>query len=110
DRVVYVSSALLKQLKLSGKKRIAIKLGKEIATAAVRPLKRQGKHLYLSTGLRSLMRVPKSGHVYVHNTGTDEVQIGPLIGVLTESVAASPSQPFGNRTSYIRQLLKIGEN
>ncbi len=110
ERVVYVSSALLKQLKLTGKKRIAIKLGKEIATAAVRPLKRQGKHLYLSTGLRSLMRVPKSGNVYVHNTGTDEVQIGPLIGVLTESSSASASQPFGNRTGYIRQLLKIGEN
>ena len=109
DRVVYVSGALLKQLKLTGKKRVQLKLGNEVATAAVRPLRREGKHLYLSAGLRNAMRVPKSGHVFVHSTDNDEVQIGPLIGVLTDG-AGSAASPFGSRTGYVRELLRIAEN
>ncbi|EXX91589.1 hypothetical protein BG53_09380 [Paenibacillus darwinianus] len=109
DRVVYVSGALLKQLKLTGKKRIQLKFGKEVATAAIRPLRREGKHFYMSVGLRNAMRVPKSGHVFIQSTDEDEVQIGPLIGVLTDGTQ-SATTPFGSRTGYVRELLKIGEN
>src|SRR4051812_19782550 len=85
DHIIYLSSPLMKQLKLNGKKKVHVKLGKEVALAAVRPLKRQGNHLYLSTGLRNSMHVPKSGPVYVQATDDEEVQIGPLVGVLTDS-------------------------
>lgn len=107
DRVVYVSGALLKQLKLTGKKRISLKLGREKATAVLRPLRRDGKYIYLSAGLRSLMRVPKPGSVFIQSSN-DEVQIGPLIGVLTDSAVRTASMPFGSRTPFIRQLLAIG--
>ncbi|CAM4357981.1 YheC/YheD family endospore coat-associated protein [Paenibacillus tarimensis] len=110
DRILYLSNTLLKQFKLTGKKRIHVKFGKEVTTAAIRPLKRQGKHMYVSAGLRSLMRIPKSGGIYIHNTADDEIQIGPLIGVLTDSNNRSGLLPFGARTGYIKQLLKIGQN
>jgi hypothetical protein len=55
------------------------------------------------------MRIPKSGLVYVQATEDDEVQIGPLIGVLTDSNVRSASHPFGGRTGFIKELLQIGE-
>jgi len=107
DRIVYVTGALLKQLKLTGKKRILLKLGREKATAALRPLRREGRYIYLSAGLRDLIGVPKAGSVYIQNAN-NEVQIGPLIGVLTDSAVRTANMPFGSRTPFIRQLLAIG--
>lgn len=109
DRIAYVSGALLKQLKLTGKKRISLKLGRGTATAALRPLRKEGKYIYLSAGLRNSMNIPKTGLVYIQNTNEDEVQIGPLIGVLTDANPRSAAMPFGARTAYIKQLLKTGE-
>lgn len=37
-----------------------------------------------------------------------EVQIGPLIGVLSDGPTSSLSNPFGSRTGFIRQLLRHG--
>ena len=108
DKVVYLSAPLIKQFKLSGKKSLHIKLGKEVVTAAVRPVKRQGNHLYLSAGVRRSIRVPKIGNIQL-SISENEVQLGPLIGVLTDSGFRSSGMPFGSRTGFIRQLLKIGE-
>lgn len=108
NRVVYLSQPLMKQLKLTGKKTVSIKLGKEVITAAVKPIKKTGHHLYVSSGVRQLIRIPKSGSVYVTSTGEDEVQLGPLIGVLTDSGYGSTG-PFGTRTGFIKQLLRLGE-
>jgi len=112
EPAVYMSGPLMKQLNLSGRRRIRIKLGKEVAVASVRPLRRAGgNQMYLTSGLRHAMRVPKAGHVYVYAAGDNEVQIGPLVGVLTDAGpgSRSSSAPFGTRTSFIRELLRLGE-
>jgi hypothetical protein len=109
ERVVYLSGSLLKSLQLAGKKTIHVKLGKETITAAVKPIERQGNHLYLSAGVRQMIRVPKAGSISLVQGSENEVQLGPLIGVLTESGLSSSDAPFGNRTGYIRQLVRMGE-
>lgn len=107
EKVVYVSNSLLKMLKLSGKKSIYLRLGKISVPATVKPIKKSGKHLYLPAGIRNLIRVPKAGNVMLLNNN-DEVHIGPLIGVLSDSAVRSATHPFGSRTGFIKQLLREG--
>lgn len=42
DRVVYVSGELMRSLKLSGKKNIRLRLGKDAIPATIKPIKRAG--------------------------------------------------------------------
>lgn len=109
EKAIYISSALLKQLKLTSKKSISFKLGKDSITTSVRTINKKGNHLYLPAPIRHSMKVPKSGNIMVISS-TDEVQIGPLIGVLTDGSGRSESMPFGGRTGYIKQLLKAGDD
>ncbi|WP_276352898.1 YheC/YheD family protein [Cohnella caldifontis] len=109
ERVVWLSSSLAKLLKLGGRKSVNVKLGKDNVYAALRTINRKGHHLYMSAGLRSSVRVPKPGFVYVNNEDEGEIQLGPLIGVLTDSMDGSSSAPFGVRTGFIRQLLQLGQ-
>ena len=53
------------------------------------------------------MNVPKRGSIYLRNLQNDEVQLGPLIGVLSDGPGTS-SNPFGSRTGFIKQLLREG--
>ncbi|RCW42690.1 YheC/YheD family protein [Paenibacillus prosopidis] len=110
DKIVYLSSPLLKQLKLSGKKSVQLKLGNEVITTEIKQLKRPGNHLYLSAGVRQSIKVPKSGSVYVLNTGNNEVKLGPLVGILSDSGIRSESNPFGGRTEFIKQIIRSGEH
>lgn len=107
QRVVYISGSLMKSLKLSGKKNIRLRLGKDAIPAALKPIKRAGKHLYLASGIQNAIKVPKTGAVYLRNLQNDEVQIGPLVGVLSDGPTAS-GHPFGSRTGFIKQLLREG--
>lgn len=45
----------------------------------------------------------------LRNLQEDEVQLGPLIGVLSDGPSTSPSQPFASRTNFIKQLLREGK-
>ncbi|MFF2091983.1 YheC/YheD family protein [Paenibacillus sp. NPDC058174] len=110
DRVIYLSNPLLKELKLSGKKTVHLKLGKEVITAAIKTVKRQGNHIYLSAGVRQSIRVPKTGQILVLNSGENEVQLGPLVGILSDGGPPSTdSMPFGSRTGFIKQVIRSGE-
>ncbi|MFB9279145.1 YheC/YheD family protein [Cohnella cellulosilytica] len=109
ERIVWFSSPLAKQLKLSGRKSVNVKLGKDVVPAAVRTVKRKGNHVYMSAGLRRSVRIPKSGSVYLVGEEGDAVQLGPLIGVLTDSGTRSSSAPFGERTGFVKQLLTLGQ-
>ncbi|MBH5317251.1 YheC/YheD family protein [Paenibacillus sp. GSMTC-2017] len=109
DKIVYLSRSLYKQLKLSGKRSIQLKLGNEIITATVRQLSRSGNHLYLSAGVRSSFRVPKSGNVYVLSTADDELQLGPLVGILTDTINQGDSYPFGSLSGFIKQVIRTGD-
>ncbi|MFC4600449.1 YheC/YheD family protein [Cohnella hongkongensis] len=107
ERIVWFSSPLAKLLKLGGRKSVNVKLGKDVVPAAVRTVKRKGHHVYVSAGLRRSVRVPKSGSVHLVGEEGDEIQLGPLIGVLTDG-AGSSSSPFGVRTGFVKQLLHLG--
>ncbi|MCM2996499.1 YheC/YheD family endospore coat-associated protein [Paenibacillus cellulositrophicus] len=109
EKVVYISNSLMKSLKLSGKKNIQLRLGKDMVNATVKPIKKTGKHLFLSSGVRSGIHVPNAGGVMLRNLQEDEVQLGPLIGVLSDGPSTSPSQPFASRTNFIKQLLREGK-
>ncbi|MFD0588373.1 YheC/YheD family protein [Paenibacillus sp. GCM10027627] len=109
DKIVYLSRPLYKQLKLSGKRSIHLKLGNEAITAAVRPLRRTGNHLYLSAGIRHLIKVPKSGNVYLLSTGENEFKLGPLVGILTDTIRPAESYPFGSRSGFIKQVIRTGD-
>ncbi len=60
EKVVYVSNNLLKSLKLSGKKNIQLRLGRDVIHAAVKSINKPGKHLYLGSGVRNGIRVPSA--------------------------------------------------
>lgn len=109
DKVIYLSRPLFKELKLSGKKTIQLKLGNETTTAAVRSVKRGGNHVYLSAGVRQLIKVPKTGSVQILGSGENEVQLGPLVGILSDSTPHSSLQPFGPRSGFIKDIIRTGE-
>ncbi|WP_219836000.1 YheC/YheD family protein [Paenibacillus sp. R14(2021)] len=108
ERIVHLSGSLLRSLKLSGKKTLQLKFGQETITAAVKPIDRQGHHLYLSAGIRQSIRIPKAGSISFVQGSDNEVQLGPLIGILTDGSSKTDS-PFGSRSGYIRQLIRMGE-
>jgi hypothetical protein len=109
ERIVWISSPLAKLLKLGGRKSVNVKLGKDIVPATMRTIKREGNHVYMSAGLRRQVRIPKAGSVYLSNVEGEELQLGPLIGVLTDSVNRSSAAPFGERTGFVKQLLHLGQ-
>jgi len=108
ERIVWLSSPLAKLLKLSGRKSVNVKLGRDTVPATVRTIKRKGNHVYMSSGLRRSVRIPKSGNVFISADDGGEIQLGPLIGVLTDGGRSSAS-PFGDRTGFVRELLRLGE-
>lgn len=93
EKILYVSNSLLKQLKLAGKRSVRLRLGKTIIPASVRPIQKPGKHLYVTAGLRSAVRVPKSGSVFLLNEAEGDIHIGPLIGIMSDGTSRSSSAP-----------------
>ncbi|MCR2802549.1 YheC/YheD family endospore coat-associated protein [Paenibacillus soyae] len=108
DRVVYLSSPLYKQFKLAGKRSIRIKLGNVAISAPVKLLRRAGNHVYLSAGVRNAIKVPKTGNVCLISTGDNEIQLGPLVGILTDTIHPAESYPFGNRSGFIKEVIRTG--
>ncbi|AWB44049.1 hypothetical protein DCC85_07360 [Paenibacillus sp. CAA11] len=110
QNVVYISGSLIKKLKLNGKKKVHLRLGGDRVPAAIKPIQKSGNHLYLASGVRRGIHIPSTGSVYLRSLQQqDEVQLGPLIGVLSDGPTSSLTQPFGSRTGFIKQLLKEGK-
>lgn len=108
DKAVYVTSALARQLRLRGRATVDVRLGNKTVTAQVRQVNRKGKHLYLPAYIRTAIRAPKAGNIYVHTSdGSTTVRLGPLIGILT-SGGGGIARPFGTRTGMIREFLRAG--
>ncbi|WHX50719.1 YheC/YheD family protein [Paenibacillus woosongensis] len=108
QRVVYVSGSLMKNLKLSGKKSVHLRLGQDRIPATVKPINKPGNHIYLASSVRKGIKIPKSGAIYLRSNQDGEVHLGPLIGVLSDGPAGSTQNRFGSRTTFIKQLLKLG--
>jgi len=109
ERIVWFSSPLAKLLKLNGRKSVNVKLGRDTVPATVRTINRKGHHVFLSAGLRRSVRIPKTGNVYIAAAENEDVQLGPLIGILTDTGTRSSAAPFGVRTSFVKQLLQLGQ-
>lgn len=108
ENTVFVSQTLFKQLNLTGKRSARLRLGTASVPVRVKPIKKPGKHLYIASGVRQSFRIPKSGSVYVLNEREGDLQIGPLIGILSDAGMRSTTMPFGSRTPFIKQILREG--
>lgn len=108
EKMIYVSQSLLKQLNLTGKRSARLRLGNASVPVRLKPIKKPGKHLYIASGVRQSFQIPKSGSVYVLNENEGDLQIGPLIGILSDTGIHSTTHPFGSRTGFIKQILREG--
>ena len=103
DRSVYLTSDLVKALRLTGNKSITVKVGSKKATLPIRLIKKSGQHMYIPLSLMASLRIPRTGSVFVANSNNKELRIGPVIGILTNVV--SGTSPFGTKTGFIRQIM-----
>lgn len=110
DQVVYASRSLIQELKLNSSKPLHIRLGREQIKASIKPLKRSGRHLFLSVDIRRKIKVPSSGVIHLLEHGDNDIQLGPLIGILTDSLKPGESTPFSSRSSFVKQVIKAGHN
>ncbi|TXK72244.1 YheC/YheD family protein [Paenibacillus sp. N3.4] len=109
DRSVYLTSELVKALRLTGTKSITVKVGSKSATLPIRLIKKPGLHMYVPISLMTTLRIPRIGNVLAVSNASKELRIGPIIGILTNVNTNSPA-PFGSKTGFIRQVLQTGSN
>lgn len=108
DKVVYISSALMKSLQLTGTKPVTLRLGSKSATVPIKILKKSGNHLYVPAPVKSQLHIPRSGTCLAVANGPREIRIGPLIGILTNASSPSTVQPFGSRSALLKQYIRAG--
>lgn len=108
DRTVYVSSALMKSLQLSGTKPVILKLGSKTVTAPIKIVKKAGSHLYIPLSVKNQLLLPRSGTCMAVSNGPREIQIGPLVGILTNASTANAAQPFGTRSPLLKEYIRPG--
>lgn len=103
DRSVYLTSELVKALRLTSNKSITVNVGSKKATLPIRLIKKSGQHMYIPLSLMASLRIPRTGSVFVANNNNKELRIGPVIGILTNVV--NGTSPFGTKTGFIRQIM-----
>lgn len=108
DKTVYVSSALMKSLQLTGTKPVTLKVGSKSLLAPIKIVKKTGNHLYLPVAVKNALLVPRSGTCMAVSHGGRDIQIGPLVGILTNASSASVVQPFGTRSPLLKQYIGPG--
>ncbi|MEF3307601.1 YheC/YheD family protein [Paenibacillus sp. GYB004] len=108
DKTVYVSSALMKSLQLTGTKPVTLKVGSKSLLAPIKIVKKTGNHLYLPVAVKNALLVPRSGTCMAVSHGGRDIQIGPLVGILTNASSASIVQPFGTRSPLLKQYIGPG--
>lgn len=107
ERDVYVSSDLARALKLAKSRNITLQLGSKSVSLGLKLLKKSGNHLYINSSVYTQLHLPRAGMTLAQSTGGKEIRIGPMIGILTNIVKSSTA-PFGSRTDFIRQFMRVG--
>lgn len=108
DRVVHMSTTLMKALQLTSTNSLTLKLGSKSVSVTLKSMKKPGKHMMLPLLVRQQLMVPRSGNVMVMTNDHKEVQIGPLIGIMTNASSPSVVQPFGGRSAMLKQYIRPG--
>jgi hypothetical protein len=108
ERAVYVSSELAKKLRLNRVRKVKLQLGSKSVIAPLKLVKKAGEHLYLPRTLASALKLPRTGVCSASSAARGELRIGPLIGIMT-SAFGDTTNPFGTRTSFMRQIVHAGE-
>lgn len=106
ERAVYLTSELARALKLAKTRNVTLKLGSKKLTLGLKLLNKTGKHVYLPSSVYAQLRLPRLGNAMIQ-LDDKELRIGPMIGILTAVIKGS-SSPFGSRTDFIRQFMRVG--
>lgn len=106
---VYLSNQLISHWKLNINNPLSIKLGNQVISANIKPYNKKGKYILLSSNVRQQLNVPIQGPTNVIKLEENSLQLGPLVGILTEPFGAVGS-PFTSRSSFVKQLIQFGTN
>lgn len=108
-KTVVLSRSLAKALQIPSGRTVLLRVGSKETTVTIRTANRVDNALVLPVNLVSTLRLPRTGKCLVKSAGGGkELQLGPIIGILTHTGGTS-SSPFGNRTSFIREIFETGK-
>jgi hypothetical protein len=110
EKTIYVSGGLARTLQLTGTKTVTIKHGSVSTTAGIKRLNKAENTIYVPINLRDSLRLPRDGRCLVVSNKAKEIELGPLIGIMTSFAGPSIARPFGGKTGLIRSYLSAGAN
>lgn len=105
-KTVVLSRTLAKALQLASGKTVMLRLGSKETAVTIRTANRQDNALVLPVNLVAALRLPRTGKCLVRSISGKELQLGPVIGILTQ--VEGTGSPFGNLTGFIRQIFATG--
>jgi len=103
---LHISAAIIKKLKIPTHRTLSLRFGSRKLQVQVAPLPRSRQNVLRLTesiadslGLAhgDILRITYDGHNRI-------IVIGPAIGVMFPSMSDSPDRPFGNVTSFCKEL------
>ncbi|WP_135549092.1 YheC/YheD family endospore coat-associated protein [Paenibacillus cymbidii] len=103
-RAVTMTRALSKALQLSGGRTILLRIGSKSVNVPLKLVNRAGLICTMSAPVAASLRLPWRGKCMIRNVGNRELQIGPLIGILTNTLPGS-ANPFGSRSGFVREFM-----
>lgn len=108
-RTVILSRPLAKFLQISSGRSGTLKIGSKSANVTLRTVNRQDNTITLPVNLIADLRLPRTGKCLIKSNGSGELQLGPVIGILT-STEGGAGGPFGSRTGFIREIFATGRD
>ncbi|WP_018756101.1 YheC/YheD family protein [Paenibacillus terrigena] len=105
---IRISSLLLKTLGIGKPRQISLKFGSKLITSDLVLTHRQGHSLRLSSALSNELKLPHAGKCLVTKRGDNEIQIGPLIGILAGRTKHGGIS-FGGMSGFFKQQISAGE-
>lgn len=106
-KTVVLSRSLAKALQVSSGRSGSLKLGSKEASVTIRTANRADHTITLPVNLVGSLRLPRTGKCLIKSNGSNQLQLGPVIGILTSTEGGS-SAPFGSRTGFIREIIGTG--
>lgn len=106
-KTVGLSRTLAKSLQIGAGKNVTLRIGSKATTVLVKTLARNDNAFVLPVNLLSALRLPRTGRCLVKSTGGREIQLGPVIGILTNLIGGGGA-PFGGRSGFIREIMRTG--